>query len=114
MRTALLIADGRANADPHSLTSHEVQQLIEKYPVTVSLHFMIRINALMKYIRNNDQIFGGKVKDFWWRIEFQNRGSPHVHMIIWIENHPSFDTPEGIATLDRVATCEMPAQDDEI
>ncbi|KAE9521618.1 hypothetical protein AGLY_017986 [Aphis glycines] len=29
-------------------------------------------------------------------------------------NHPSFDTPEGIATLDRVATCEMPAQDDEI
>ena len=96
MRKALLIADGRPDEDPNDLDINAVQKLIEQYPLIVFRHFMKRVNAIMKLIKNNNEIFGGKVKDFWWRIEFQNRGSPHLHMVIWIENHPSFDTPEGI------------------
>lgn len=114
MKRALLIADGRPNKDPSSLDVHATQRLIEQYPVIVSRHFMIRVKALMMFVRSNDQMFGGKLKDFWWRIEFQNRGSPHLHMVVWIENHPSFETPEGIRVLDEVCTCEMPSNDDEL
>lgn len=69
---------------------------VEMYPVIVSRHFMIRVNAFLKFIKNNNGLFGGKVKDHWFRIKFQDCGSPHLHMVKWIENHPPIETPEGI------------------
>ncbi|XP_054706995.1 uncharacterized protein LOC129216803 [Uloborus diversus] len=114
MKKALLIVDDRSDEDPNDLDIISTQRLIEQYPVIVSRHFMVRVNALMKLILRNNKILGGKVNDFWWRVEFQNRGSPHLHMIIWIENHPSFETPEGILKLDEVLTCELPPVDDEL
>ena len=32
----------------------------------------------------------GKIKDWFYRVEYQQRGSPHVHMLIWLENAPVF------------------------
>lgn len=61
MRKALLIADGRPNVD---LDIHETQRLIEKYPVIISRHFMPRVSALIKFLRNNCDVFGGKLLDF--------------------------------------------------
>lgn len=112
-RKALLIADGRPDVDPSTLDIYETQKLIEKYPVTLSRHFMVRVNGLMKFIKNNDEVFGGKVKDHWWRIEFQNRGSPHLHMVVWIENHPEFGTEEGKLLLDRNCCCWMPTEEED-
>ena len=57
----------------------------------LSRHFMIRVTALMKFIKNDDEAFDWKVKDFWYRIEFQNCGSFHLHMVVWLENHPAFE-----------------------
>ncbi len=33
---------------------------------------------------NAEELFGGEIADHFWRVEFQRRGSPHVHMILWI------------------------------
>ena len=82
MIKVLLLADGRPDVEIDSLSIHERQVLVEKYPVDVSRHFMLRVNALMKHIKTNREVFNGEVKDYWWRVEFQNRGSPHLHMII--------------------------------
>lgn len=35
-------------------------------------------------------------------------------MIVWIENHLTFDTVEGIRQLDQVCTCQMPAEGSEV
>ena len=32
-----------------------------------------------------------KIKDFWWRYEWQHRGSSHVHGFLWLEDAPSVD-----------------------
>ncbi len=96
MRIALLHADNRSHENPMNLRIDEVQRLIERYPVVVSRHFSRRVNAFLKFIKADDKVLGGKVKDFWWRIEFQNRGSPHLHMVVWINNAPSFESEEGI------------------
>ena len=32
----------------------------------------------------------GKVKDYFYRVEFQQRGSPHTHCLFWIENAKAF------------------------
>ncbi len=71
---------------------------MDKYPVTLSGQFMYRFNALMKIINGNYHFLVGDV-DYWWKIEFQLRGSPHVHMVIWCSNIPDFYSPAGIITL---------------
>lgn len=114
MRKALLIADKRPNVDPKSISLDEAQRLIEIYPVVVSRHFARRVTAFMKYLKANETVLGGKVKDYWSRIEFQNRGSPHIHMVVWIENSPSFETQEGIAFIDNVISCQLPPNNENL
>ncbi|GBN09195.1 hypothetical protein AVEN_184280-1 [Araneus ventricosus] len=116
MRKALLIADGRPNEDPNELDIYATQRLVEMYPAVVSRHFMIRVNALVTFMLNSDEVFCGQVEDYWWRIEFQNRGSriPHLHMIVWIKDHPLLDTPEGLQRIDHVSSCELTVQDAEL
>lgn len=33
----------------------------------------------------------GKIKDYFYRAEFQQQGSPHVHCLFWMENAPLID-----------------------
>lgn len=57
----------------------------------------------------------GIVKDFFHRIEFQQRGSPHVHMIIWIENAPKYleqNEEEIVRYVDQYLKCENYEEDD--
>ncbi|GFU35146.1 helitron_like_N domain-containing protein [Trichonephila clavipes] len=105
MRKALLIADGRPDEDPTSLNIMDVKKLIELYPVIVSRHFMVRVQALLTRIH---EVLGGQMKHFWWHIEYQNCGSPYFHMVMWFKNHPSFETEEGIRLFDQVASCQLP------
>ncbi|GFY78121.1 helitron_like_N domain-containing protein [Trichonephila inaurata madagascariensis] len=101
VRKVLLIADGRPKKDPNELDIYATKRLMEIYPVVVSRHFMIRVNALVTFMLNIDEVFGGKVEDYWWRIEFQNRGSPHLHMVVWIDVHRLLDTPEALQRIDH-------------
>lgn len=32
----------------------------------------------------------GKTADWFYRVEYQQRGSPHIHMLIWLENASRF------------------------
>ena len=89
MRKALLVADERSHIDPATLTVHETQCLIEKYPAVISRQFMIKVFALIKFIKTNDEVFQGKLKDLWYRIEFQ---SPHLHMVNNNNNKNIFTT----------------------
>lgn len=79
----------------------------------LSRNFSRRVEAFMKEIKRNVNLLGGKVIDFWTRIEFQNRGSPHVHLVVWIENAPSFETPEGLAYIDQVISCHLPSEEED-
>ena len=57
----------------------------------------------------------GKVIDYFYRIEFQQRGSPHVHCLFWIENAPRIDrkTDAEVAQfIDTYITCETPHETD--
>lgn len=51
-----------------------------------ALHFQRRYKSLFKHVICGKLKPLGTVIDYFTRIEFQNRGSPHVHMFLWIEN----------------------------
>ena len=49
--------------------------------------FRSRIDNILKYIIKGDSHPIGYLVDWWFRIEFQNRGSLHVHAILWALLH---------------------------
>jgi hypothetical protein len=69
---------------------HEVAELIRTDPVTCMRHFDHRYRALLNILLKNDcGIFSPfKLKDYFSRLEFQMRGSPHSHGLYWIEDAP--------------------------
>lgn len=81
--------------------------LVQKYPVVVARQFSVRVNGLMNYIKASHNWLGGSVVDYWYRVEFQNRGSPHLLMLVWCEGLPDFSTPEGTAVIDRVISFSL-------
>ncbi len=86
-----------ASVKIEELSFQERSQLLSDFPVVAARHFDHRFRALLNFIKDDDKLLGGKVEHHWWRIEFQARGSPHVHMLVWVENAPAFDTPEGLS-----------------
>lgn len=46
------------------------------------------------------KILGKKfnIQDFWWRFEYQHRGSPHIHAVLWINGAPDVRTFDSQST----------------
>ena len=56
----------------------------------------------------------GELSDFKIRIEFQARGSPHAHTILWIKNAPKFNInsdKEIVAFINKHQTCAIPGEE---
>ena len=67
-----------AASNVHKMTPAE---LCELDPVTVSIHFHKKWHSISKNLINaKENGILGVVEDFFWRIEFQARGAPHVHL----------------------------------
>ena len=68
----------------------------------------IECKSFFKYILNSSHSPFGHLDDIFYRIEFQHRGSPHVHGITWIRDALKFDinSDEGVcAYFDRIIVC---------
>lgn len=64
-----------------------------------AIHFERRFDALMKHVLLKGIQPLGKITDYFARVEFQNRGSPHIHMFFWIENVPKKIDDQNIVQL---------------
>ena len=87
-------------------------------PVTAARHFDTRVQLFLKHILMNPNLSPlGKITDYKYRIEFQHRGSPHVHMLAWVHGAPSIDnnTKQQIEQfIDSKVTCAIPKDDDSL
>ncbi|KAJ8469320.1 hypothetical protein ONZ45_g16931 [Pleurotus djamor] len=79
---------GEAN-DPDDPHSYRIRlQHLNQNPAIAAYYFQKRW----------DIFFHGFVKpkwnvtDYWWRYEWQHRGSSHIHGFLWMKNAPSVDT----------------------
>ncbi|XP_054257274.1 uncharacterized protein LOC128982231 [Macrosteles quadrilineatus] len=65
-------------------TDLERRRLVADNPLTPSWFFYERTEFFL------DQILSRQlgVKDFWRRYEWQHRGSPHIHMLLWLKDAP--------------------------
>ena len=84
-------------------------------PVNVSLHFHKKWDSIFnKLILSKETPIFGEVIDFFWRNEYQARGAPHVHCVLWIKDAPVIgrNTSEEIRKyIEQICTCEKPNAD---
>ena len=86
---------------------------MHKDPLLASINFERRWNFFFKYILNGKEQPLGKIEDWFARVEYQNRGSPHLHVFLWIRNAPSIQSStesELIAYIDRVISTQIPSK----
>ena len=53
----------------------------------------------------------GKVDHFYWKKEYQARGAPHYHVLLWIRDAPVIgqDDPDKVLSwIQERITCQIP------
>ena len=80
-------------------------------PVIAARRFQYRLNILFQdFLRSSAKPLGD-IADFGIRIEFQARGSPHAHCVIWIKGAPKFGintNTEVCDFIDKYTSCSIP------
>ena len=69
-----------------NMTYQERCNTLNKNPVLVARHFQYRVETFFKVIVLDEPLV--KTSYYAIRVEFQVRGSPHIHSFIWILNAP--------------------------
>ncbi|CAG7824817.1 unnamed protein product [Allacma fusca] len=87
------------------------RKLLDNNFITAARHFNMRVNELFKMMQKlSVELFGRPLIDFTWRVEFQNRGSCHVHSLTFLGNAPAVNTPEYIELIDANISCSISSE----
>ncbi len=62
-----------SNEEINNLSWQEKSRLIQSDPITCARHFDYHIQELFRLIKERKEILGD-IQDFFYRVEFQNRG----------------------------------------
>ena len=66
-----------------------VTKLVSSDPVTCARYFNNRTETFIRDVLGSPHNPIHEVTDNVYRVEFQHRGSPHIHMLIWTKMHPN-------------------------
>ena len=97
--------------DVAKMTWAEKVGLIRENPVTTARHFDHRFRNYFNLVVKPVLGYNDSEDDYFLRVEFQNRGSPHVHMIIWHHVAPKYkvdDTSQVCQYIDKYITVDLP------
>ncbi|XP_047519209.1 uncharacterized protein LOC125059060 isoform X2 [Pieris napi] len=98
------------------LNTSERCSLVSDDPVTCCIYFHKLVGTLMNMLKakSNYNPFGQYfVKDYFLRIEFQHRGSPHAHILLWLNNDPLETVSENMPnTIELVEKLSSVAKED--
>ena len=71
-----------------ALSYNERCSMLNLNPVVVAKHFQYRVETFFKEVLLSNANPIGKIIYYALRIEFQMRGSPHLHALIWTSDCP--------------------------
>ena len=77
-----------------SITNAERNKLIKKYPIDVVHHVDARFRHHISTLRKPCSLGTYSVEDFFYRVEFQQRGSAHIHCMFWLLNEQGQRPPK--------------------
>ena len=94
----------------------EKSRVLKSNPVTVARMFNHRFHIFLRDVILSPAKPIGQVIDYFYRVEFQQRGSPHMHCLFWVKDAPklSEDDPSAVCDfIDRYVTCKLPSKSDD-
>ena len=80
-------------------------------PITGVQMFQHRIEAFFEYLLSDAHPLGN-ITDYVIKIEFQMRGSPHPHCLLWVKDAPKIDKDSDAVVctfIDKYITAVIPA-----
>ena len=89
---------------------YDIGKLCTEDPIPVSKKLSLKFHAFFRTVVVKGEVLG-KVEHFYWKKEYQARGVPHYHVLLWIGNAPVFgrDDPEKVlAWIQERVTCHIP------
>ena len=103
--------------DVAALSFDDKSNWIKRNPVTAARHFEYRLNSLFQGFLKSTAKPLGEIVDYAIRIEFQARGSPHAHCVIWVKDAPEFgvDNNHDVCDfIDQYVSCKLPNENDKL
>ena len=100
-----------------ALSFDEKSNWLNRNPVTAARHFHYRLNVFFQDFLKSTSKPLGEIADYAIRIEFQARGSPHAHCIIWVKDAPEFgvDNDDDVCDfIDQYVSCKVPAENGKL
>ena len=97
------------DCEVNAMTWGKKSELIQKDPVTCARNFDYMVQRLISDVMKGDVKPIGEIVDYFYRVEFQQRGSPHIHSLFWVKNAPNYkvDSNERIVNfVDNYVTCQ--------
>lgn len=95
--------------DIKTASSQQKSNLIQTDPVTCARNFDQMVQLFIHDVLRSDVIPVGDVADYFYRAEFQQRGSPHIHALFWIKYAPQYgksSEEEVVNFVDKYVTCQ--------
>jgi hypothetical protein len=79
-----------------NLTPQDKNRLISENVVQSTLHFQKRIEKELKLMTKPnffDKDCNFRVSSYYYRVEFQQRGAPHIHTLLWLKDQEGKPAP---------------------
>ena len=95
------------------MTWQKKSELIRKDPVTCARNFEQMFRTLLNKFLRSELMPISEIHDFFYRVEFQQRGSPHIHALFWVKDAPQLGknpTCDITAFVDKYVTCKSDLQ----
>lgn len=84
--------------------------LIQSDPVTCARHFDHMVQIFMNQFLKSNLAPVGEITDFFYRVEFQHRGSPHILALFWIKDASQYGINSMIQEItefvEKYVTCK--------
>ena len=104
------------NEEVDALSYNERCSMLNLNPVVVAKHFQYRVETFFTEVLLSNANPIGKIVYYALRIEFQMRGSPHLHALIWTSDCPKLtpDTKQAyINFVDQHVHANLPNKDED-
>ena len=76
------------------MTKAERKKIIKKYPIDVVNHLDALFRHIIIGLQKDMSIGQYHVKDYFYWVEFQQRGSAHIHCLFWVQKNSGETPPE--------------------
>ena len=100
------------NHVPQNATNLNVGKLCIEDPVSVSRQFSHKFHSFFQTVIVKGEVLG-PVSHYYWKKEYQARGAPHYHVLVWIKDAPVInqDDPDKVlAWVEQRITCHIPEE----